>query len=130
MKESMVLRDRYTNLKKKQSGDTAKQKEKNAKKAAQDNDRKNITRVVSGATAFMKSVHTDDTEQQKIPKAQPEKAPPPKEKKKPPTPIATPKEKQVPAAPIPTAVKKEIENAAKETEHKTGRKSKRRGNFC
>ena len=130
MKESMVLRDRYTNLNKKRGGDTTKQEEKNAKKATQDNDRKNITRVVSGATAFMKSVHTDDTEQQKTPKTKPEKTPPPKEKKKPPTPIAIPKEKQVPVAPIPTAVKKEIESAAKEPGKETEEKTEGGGIFA
>ena len=132
MKESAVLRDKYNNFNKKQSDNTNISKKAAAKKEVQDIDRKNITRVVSGATAFMKSVHGDTTKSQEESKKQPENKtpPPPKEKQKPPTPIAIPKEKQVPSAPIPTAVKKEIENAAKEPDKKTEEKTEGGGIFA
>ncbi len=74
MKESVVLRDRYKNFvqgKQKQGVGTQTPKASTINADAKSIDQENITRILSGATAYMQSAHDATKEQQKEPSGKP-----------------------------------------------------------
>ena len=76
MKESVALRDKYTNFvqgRKKEDVKVSGQGVSGVRADTKDVDQENITRVLSGATAYMKSARDPATEQKKESSKQPDK---------------------------------------------------------